>query len=193
MAFRFSSQAQHTTRSDKMESLRCLICGEVFIGTARPSNCPFCGAKAIHLVPAGQWTDENESVASLTEVSRANLARSLQLEVNAGPFYKDASEKARSVSLRGVFKGLAKVESEHASVFRKLLRTEFPAPEPALSVSLGDELSDLKEALAREQEATALYRRFAEEAVEPRVKKVFAAISEVESSHITLENDITAG
>jgi hypothetical protein len=40
-------------------------------------------------------------------------------------------------------------------------------------------------------EATELYDRFSKEAVEPRVKKVFAAISEVESSHIVLEEDIT--
>jgi rubrerythrin len=175
-----------------MESLRCLICGEVYIGTARPSNCPFCGAKGKHLVPAEQWTDENDTVTALTEISRANLARSLQLEVNAGPFYRDASAKASSVNLQGVFKGLAKVESEHASVFRKILNCEFPAPEPAASVSQGDESEDLKVALAREVEATELYSRFADEAVEPRVKKVFAAISEVESGHITLENDITA-
>src|SRR5512135_320353 len=176
----------------EMESLRCQICGEVFIGTARPSNCPFCGVKGKHLVPTEQWTDENLAVTSLSEVSRANLAKSLQLEVNAGPFYRDASEKARSINLQGVFKGLAKVESEHASVFRKLLKCEFPAPEPGQSVSLGDELEDLKEALDREYVANELYSRFADEAVEPRVKKVFEAISEVESGHITLETGITA-
>ncbi len=175
-----------------MESLRCQICGEVFIGTARPSNCPFCGVKSKHLVPTEQWTDENLTVTALSEISRANLARSLQLEVNAGPFYRDASEKARSINLQGVFKGLAKVESEHASVFRKLLKCEFPAPEPAESVSLGDEWEDLKVALEREHVATELYSRFSKEAVEPRVKKVFAAISEVESGHIILEDDITA-
>src|SRR5512143_2534172 len=174
-----------------MESLRCTICGEVYIGKTRPSNCPFCGAMAIHRVDVEQWTDENETVTTLSEVSRANLARSLQLEVNAGPFYRDASAKAKSTNLQGVFKGLAKVESEHASVFRKLLKCEFPAPQPDQSVSLGDESEDLRVALEREVEATELYARFSNEAVEPRVKKVFAAISEVESSHIVLEEDIT--
>jgi endogenous inhibitor of DNA gyrase (YacG/DUF329 family) len=109
-----------------MESLRCLICGEVYIGKTRPSNCPFCGTKAIHMVDVEQWTDENETVTSLSDISRANLAHSLQLEVNAGPFYKDASAKAKSTNLQGVFKGLAKVESEHASVFSCLSASSRP-------------------------------------------------------------------
>lgn len=170
-----------------MDFCRCLICGEVYMGEGTPSNCPFCGAKAKYLVPAEQWVDENLTITELSDVSRKNLQAALQLEVNNAPFYKDASARAKSIELQGVFKYLFKIEREHADVVQKILKGEVPQPEPGKEVATDDEMQNLQAAHEREKHATKFYADSAKEAVEPRVKKVFLALSEIESDHVKLE------
>lgn len=170
-----------------MNFYRCLICGEVYMGDAVPSNCPFCGAKAKYFVPAEEWVDENVGIETLSDVSRRNLQAALQLEVNNAPFYKDASAKAKSIELQGVFKYLFKIEREHADVVQKILKGEVPRPEPGKEVAGDGEIANLLAAHEREKHATKFYADSAREAVEVRVKKVFLALSEIESDHVKLE------
>ncbi|MDH7479995.1 MAG: rubrerythrin, partial [Syntrophomonadaceae bacterium] len=109
-----------------MKLYRCLICGEAYMGTTKPSNCPFCGAPEEYLAGGDQWVDENLGLGELSEVSRSNLARALQLEVNNSAFYRDAMNRTSDIELQGVFKYLSKVEAEHASTIRKIIRVEPP-------------------------------------------------------------------
>ena len=176
-----------------MNFFRCQICGDVYIGPSKPGSCPYCGSKAKYLVPVAEWIDENTSITSLSDVSRGNLEKALQLEVNNSPFYRDASAKAKGMELQGIFKGLAKIEGEHASVLRKILNCDFPAPEPHREKATDDDMVNLKTAHERERIATDFYMMSAERAVEPRVKKVFTALSEIESDHIRLEEDLLNG
>ena len=130
---------------------------------------------------------------ALIEHAQGNLEKALQLEVNNAPFYRDASSRAKTMKLQGVFKGLAKVEAEHASLIRKILNCEFPAPEAHREKATDDDMVNLKTAHERERIATDFYMMSAERAVEPRVKKVFTALSEIESDHIMLEDDLLNG
>ena len=174
-----------------MNFYRCLICGDVYMGTELPTNCPFCGAQAAtYMVDAKAWVDENESIAGLSEVSRRNLKAALQLEVNNAPFYRDAFTKSENVELQGIFKCLAKIEAEHASVIKKILKCELPPPQDGKEVALESDIENLKAALKREISATAFYQKAAGESVEPRVKKVFIALSEIETDHIELEKQL---
>jgi phosphomannomutase/rubrerythrin len=173
-----------------MEFLRCQICGDVFIGVTRPSNCPFCGAKGRYMVPADKWTDENLSIDILSELSRKNLEHTLMLEVTNAAFYRDSSAKAKTALLQGVFKGLGKVEAEHASVVTKILKCGPPQLAPGMGVASDDDNENLYLAHMMEKEAARLYDQFAAEAVEPRVKKVFNALSEIESDHIGIEEGL---
>ncbi|MHB8172895.1 MAG: ferritin family protein [Nitrospirota bacterium] len=173
-----------------MQFFRCQICGDVYIGTTAPSSCPYCGAKARYLVPTEQWVDENLTVTGLSEISRQNLERALQLEIDNTPFYRDASARAKTMKLQGVFKGLSKVENEHASVIRKILKCEFPPPDPANSTATDDDGENLRNAHGREIEASKFYAKSSVQASEPRVKKVFLALSEIEADHIKLENEL---
>lgn len=170
-----------------MNFYRCLICGEVYMGDGAPSHCPFCGAKAKYLVIADQWVDENIGLGKLSDVSRKNLEAALQLEANNAPFYKDASARAKSIELQGVFKYLFKIEREHADVIQKILKVEAPQPEPGKEVAGDDEMENLRAAHEREKYATKFYADSAKQAVEPRVKKVFLALAEIESDHVKLE------
>ncbi|MBI5189774.1 MAG: ferritin [Nitrospirae bacterium] len=176
-----------------MKFFRCEICGEVYMGKSRPSNCPHCGALGKYLVPAADWTDENLSITELSDVSRSNLEKALQLEVNNAPFYRDASANAKTVELQGVFKALGKVEAEHASLVRKILGCEFPKPEPGREMATKDDTENLRIAHEREVFAAGFYKRASMNAAEPRVKKVFLALSEIETDHINLEEDFMNG
>ena len=170
-----------------MNFYRCLICGEVYMGDSVTSNCPFCGAWAKYFVPPAEWIDENKGLGELTDISRTNLEKALQLEVNNAPFYQDAMNRAKSMELQGIFKYLSKIEREHQSVVRKILKCGLPGVEPGKDVASDDEMENLRAALEREKSATAFYAQAAKEAVEPRVKKVFIALTEVESDHVKLE------
>jgi len=170
-----------------MSFYRCQICGEVYMGKVKPSNCPHCGALGKYLVPAEQWTDENETITSLTDISRENLSKALQLEVNNSPFYRDASAGAHTMELQGIFKALGKIEAEHASLIRKILDCEMPNPEPGREKATPDDLENIRLAHEREVFATSFYEGAAAKAVEPRIKKVFTALSEIENDHINVE------
>jgi rubrerythrin len=176
-----------------MEFRRCLICGELYLGTERPSRCPHCGSVAEYLVSAAAWVDENRTLGELSSVSSRNLERALQLEVDNDVFYGEAMEHADSVELEGVFKYLRKIEREHASVIRKILAGEFPAESAVRPRAVDDTMVNLTTARRLELEAIAFYSEAALEAVEQRVRRVFHALTEVETDHADQEAGFLAG
>lgn len=173
-----------------MKFYRCQICGDPFMGDAMPSHCPFCGAHQKYISTAAEWTDENATIGEISEVSRKNVEVALQLEVNNTVFYREASGKADTAELQGIFKNLSKIESEHASTFKKILTVEPPEPAADRETASDSDHENLMKARALEEHASALYAESALEAVEERIKKVFTAVSEVESDHIVLETDL---
>jgi hypothetical protein len=97
--------------------------------------------------------------------------------------------RTKNIELQGIFKYLSTIEKEHASVIKKILKVELPDPEPGKEVATDNDLENLTAAHKREESATAFYLEAAEQAVEPRVKKVFTVLAEVESDHVTLEKE----
>jgi rubrerythrin len=175
-------------KGERMKFYRCLICGDPYMGSEKPSHCPFCGAREEHLVSAAEWVDENESISELTGTSRANLEQAMQLEVNNKAFYADASARADLIELQGIFKNLSKIEGEHASTIKKILKVEPPEPEQAKKTASDSIHENLEAARKRETFASSFYAQSAGEATEERVKKVFSTLSEIESDHIQLES-----
>lgn len=173
-----------------MNFYRCQICGDVYMGKEKPSNCPFCGAKSKYLVKTEKWVDENLSINSLSEISKKNLEKALQLEVNNAPFYRDAMNRSKNITLQGIFKYLSKIEAEHASAVKKILKCELPQPEQGKETAVDDDMDNIRAAHEREKAAAAFYRKSASESREPRVKKVFTALSEIETDHIMLEEKL---
>jgi len=176
-----------------MEYYRCRICGEVYMGESAPDNCPFCGAAGNYLVAAKDWTDENTTIGELSKVSRTNLEKAVQLEVNNTLFYREASWYARTVELQGIFKYLSKIEKEHISVIGKLLKQEPPDPSDDREIASEDDTENLQVAKALEEKAAAFYTQSASEAVETRVNTVFTALAEIESGHISEEGRLLDG
>lgn len=173
-----------------MKFFRCQICGDPFMGNEMPSHCPFCGAHQNYISKAAEWVDENATIGEISGISRKNVEVALQLEVNNKVFYLEASGKADTIELQSIFKNLSKIEGEHASTFRKILKVEPPEPSDDRETASDSDHENLVKARELEEHASALYAQSALEAEEERIKKVFTAISEVESDHIVLETDL---
>lgn len=166
-----------------MKIFTCKICGEVYLGKEIPGSCPFCGVANKNLIPASVWKDEND--IELTEISKNNLELALQIELSNAAFYRCAFETLSNKELGLMFKGLSKVEREHASVFKKILKSK--KDEQIVEECDDDPKMCLEESFKREERAVNFYSKALEQATEPRLMEVFRAIMEVEKEHIELD------
>lgn len=170
-----------------MKIFVCNICGEVYLGKEKPVSCPFCGVGAAQLRLAHEWEDGNIGVV-LSDKSRKNLEDALQLELSNTAFYFCAADKLANKEAAKMFKGLAKVEREHASTFRKLLKL---AAMPEVKEECpADPAECIEQSYQRENRAVEFYTRALAEATEPRIRQVFGAIMNVERDHIALDEEM---
>jgi len=164
---------------------RCQICGDPYIGDSPPDNCPFCGAhrKYIHEAKKSKVTFD----VKLNEQDKANAKHALMVEVSNSAFYFCAASKTDDEEGKLLFKALAKVEAEHAVIWRKILKLD--------SVPSGNEKchtknrENLEDSHAREAKAIGFYRTAAKQSKNPRVKQIFNALVEVESDHLKLSEE----
>lgn len=161
---------------------RCEICGDPYIGKSPPDNCPFCGVHKRYIREAKD-ADVHFDV-ELTEKDKENVEHALQVEVSNAAFYSCASEKTNDSEGKLLFKILGKVEAEHASVWKKILKLD--------SVPKGNETShtinreNLEDSHARETKAIEFYKKAALESKNARVREIFGAFVEVETDHLQL-------
>ena len=165
-----------------MRLYRCRICGDPYLGLAVPSNCPFCGAHEKYMVVGEEWCEP--VTPEISEMSRKNIKKAIDLEVDNSKFYRDISDATGDLMGKGLFKALSKIEAEHASTFLKFVDLPKPQP-PEREISASYE-ENLEEAHRREKRAVKFYTQAAAYAVEERVKEVFLALVEIESDHIEL-------
>ena len=164
---------------------RCEICGDPYIGESAPDNCPFCGAHKKYIKEAKE-ANVNFDV-ELNEKDKANAERALQVEISNAAFYFCAAEKTDDEEGKLLFKVLGKVEAEHASVWRKILKLDsIPKGDDPCHVSNKENLEDSH---ARETRAIEFYKKAAEKSENPRVKQIFEALVEVETDHLKLSEE----
>lgn len=169
-----------------MELVRCRICGEVYFGK-HPTHCPFCGAHGLYLIGIGQWTDENVGL-ELVGPDKTNLETTRDLEYENTRFYRAAAVAAQTDELKGYFKYLAKIENEHYNVAIKMLGGQ---KDPSIfepSEEMGSDLKNLEHSKEKEDHASKLYATFIANSGSERLKTFFAALSEVEADHISLDD-----
>jgi rubrerythrin len=162
----------------------CEICGDAYIGEGEPHNCPFCGAKSNFIKPAFEARPIVNETIELTEVSRKNLLETLNLEINANAIYLCMAGKADSYAVKAMYKRLAKVEFEHATIVTKILEMEMPGIEGKSCND--DEEKNFDQTVELEEHATSLYHGFAQTATEKEIKIFFTALAQVEKEHIDL-------
>jgi len=167
-----------------MKVYRCRICGEVYIGEEKPRSCPFCGAHENYFVLAKEWKLIQSE--SLSEISKENLRKALELEIDNTNFYKAVSERSKDVYVSSMFKGLSKVEREHASAICKHLKIEKPDSKVGLDKAVDSDRANIEEANRREKRAVKFYTEARNQAPEEEIKEFFKALMEIESDHIIL-------
>jgi len=170
----------------KIKVFRCRICGDPFIGSEAPKQCPFCGAAQRFFIEAQDWNPDEFNV-NLSEISKKNLEAALQLELDNAAFYdcaKNAADKAGDHYSLAKFKALMKVEREHASAISKFLKISIPELEK--QACNANAKANSKEGFEREDRAIKAYAKFRGEATEPRLKEFFSALVEIETEHLDL-------
>ena len=165
---------------------RCRICGEVYIGTEKPVTCPFCGAHEKFFVPAKEWNLLHAD--SISDITKENLKKALDLEIDNTNFYKAVSGRSKDVHVSSMFKGLSKVEREHASTICKHLGIQKPESNVGLDKAVDSDKDNIAEANRREKRAVKFYGEARGQAPEKEFKEFFMAIAQIESDHITLTN-----
>ena len=170
----------------KVKVFRCRICGDPYIGTGAPTQCPFCGAQQRYFAEGKDWNPDEFNV-TLSDVARKNLRAALQLEIDNAAFYdcaKNAAKKAGDEYGFAKFKALMKVEFEHASAISKFLKISLPELEKLMCNA--DSQKNTKEGWERENRAIKAYARFRDEVMESRLKEFFGALVEIETDHLDL-------
>lgn len=161
---------------------RCGICGDPYVGDEAPSNCPFCGAHRAYFKEAKDSVVTFE--VELTAKDRANAEHALQVEVSNSTFYFCAAAKTDDAEGKLLFKALGKIENEHATIWRKILRLDkTPIGHETCHVQNTDNLNESHE---RETRAINFYKQAAVESDHPRMKEIFTSLVEIETDHLHL-------
>ncbi len=173
-----------------MKVYRCQICGEVYIGEEKPKSCPFCGAHENYFVLAEEWKLLQSQ--TLSDITKENLKKALDLEIDNTNFYKAVSEKSKDTYVKSIFKGLSKVEREHASAICKHLKTEKPVSKTGLDTAVDSDEANREEVNRREKRAVKFYGEARNQVPEEAIKEFFKALIEIETDHIILTKEITS-
>jgi rubrerythrin len=161
---------------------RCEICGESYIGNEAPTQCPFCGAnrRFIRLAKLAKVSFD----MILVEKDLANVRQALELELGNAGFYFCASRNTDDEEGRAMFKALSKVEAEHASIWKKILKLE--KVEMKTESCSKRNAENLMASHTRETRAIEFYKKAGQETPNPRLKQIFTALVEVETDHLSL-------
>jgi len=169
-----------------MKTYICEICGDAYIGEDKPSQCPFCGARRDFIKEGREAKPIVNETIEVNEKDRANLMETLDLEMNANAIYLCMAGKTNKYEIKAMYKRLAKVELEHATIVTKLLKIE--KPEVIEKICADSEGDNFNETIKLEDHASALYTQFAGESENANLKKFFGALSMVEKEHEELIN-----
>jgi rubrerythrin len=164
---------------------RCEICGDPYVGDEPPTNCPFCGAHRRYIKEAKKAVVNYDLL--LNETDKANVEHALEVEVSNASFYFCAADKTDDAEGKLLFKALGKVEAEHASIWRKILKLPSVPQKKEECKSANQE--NLEESNRRETRAIGFYIKAAADASDSRIKQVFTALVEVETDHLRLSEE----
>lgn len=171
---------------EKAKLFRCKICGDPYVGDRPPGRCPFCGAYEKFIVEAKDFHETYD--IEMTEKEKANVEEALQLEIGNAAFYFCAAKRSDNEENRQLFKALGKVEAEHASIWKKVLKLD-KVDIPTSEACAVQSLKNLQESHDREDKAIKHYKQFAAEAKSERLKTLFLAIVQVETDHLHLSEE----
>jgi len=164
---------------------RCEICGDPYIGETPPANCPFCGAHLRYIKEACKTAADFD--VQLNSRDRANVEHALEVEISNSAFYFCAAMQTNDPEGKLLFKALGKVEAEHASIWKKILK--LPSIPAGSEQCYPENSENLRESHRRETNAIEFYKISAKESENPRIRQLFEALVEVETDHLHLSQE----
>jgi rubrerythrin len=170
----------------KAKLWRCKICGDPHIGVKAPDRCPHCGAYQKFIVEAKEYKETFD--VELNETDKANAEKALEVEISNAQFYFCAAAKAKDDETKNLFKALGKVEAEHASVWKKILKMD-SIEIPDYDKCSAENIDNLKESHEREERAIKFYGEAAKASENERVRQIFGAFVQVETDHLHLSEE----
>jgi rubrerythrin len=123
----------------------------------------------------------------LSARDKANVEYALKVEISNSSFYSCAADKTNDPEGKLLFKALGKIEAEHASIWRKILK--LGSVPPGSETCHTENVENLKESHEREARAIAFYRKSAMESDHPRIRELFEALVEIETDHLHLSEE----
>jgi rubrerythrin len=170
--------------SNGVKTFICEICGDAYIGEEVPKNCPFCGARIGFIKKGNEAKPIVNQDVKISNLSKENLKKTYALEIEAVAIYNCMAGKAKSYEIKAMYKRLAKVEMEHATIVTKLLKTD--RPEIGTEICSEEDAENFQKTIALEENASNLYSQFAKDAEEKEIRIFFTALTQAESDHIEL-------
>lgn len=167
-----------------MKTFICEICGDAYVGIEKPKNCPFCGARENFIKLGNEANPIVNQKIELSEETKKNLKATYDLEVKASALYTCMAGKAKTYEIKAMYKRLAKVELEHAVIVTKLLNIDRPTI--GTETCDDEDIENFKKTISLEENATSLYKKFAQGASEQNIKILFTALAQAEQDHIEL-------
>jgi rubrerythrin len=167
-----------------MKTFICEICSDAYLGTEKPKNCPFCGAREPFIKLGNEANPVVMIKEELSDITKKNLEATLELEMRANAIYTCMAGKAATMEINKMYKRLAKVELEHAVICTKLLDIEMPAVDS--EVCSDADIENFQKTIELEEHASGLYAEFAKTSTEKHVKIMFTALNQAEQDHIEL-------
>ena len=164
----------------------CEICGDAYIGEDKPTDCPFCGAKENFIKSEVEAQPIFLRQEKIGDETKKRMLETYKLETNAVAIYNCMAEKAKEYSQKAMYKRLAKVEMEHATIVTKFLAMS--RPEIEKRDCSNDEKKNFQITAELEENATVLYAQFTRLSSEKVAKIFFTALSQVEKNHLDLIN-----
>ncbi|MCJ7688856.1 MAG: ferritin family protein [Clostridiaceae bacterium] len=181
--------------------MKCLICGmDININNFNINSkgllednesecvkyCPFCGVNTKYIKVENEEIFDAR-VKRLDPSTLVILDHAMKLEIFNSDFYKAAAVLASSVEVKETFEALSKIERMHAIVHMKL--GGFKELPKLVNIDYSKHKTDkslMNLAEDREIHASQFYEKKLKKIVDPNVKEVFIALSQVERDHIKI-------
>ena len=165
---------------------RCIVCGDGYIGTNAPPNCPFCGAHVGYILEAKD-AQVNFDVP-LSAKDQANVEHALKVEISNSAFYACAANQTNDPEGKILFKALGKIEAEHASIWKKILKTGIrSAGKRRLPHG---ECREFERVPRKGNQGDRILQKVSQpNSDHPRIRQLFEALVEIETDHLQLSEE----
>ena len=171
---------------ERMKVFRCQICGEPYLGVQKPTNCPFCGSLAKHIVNATEY--KRVEAGELPEAIKKNLEKARDVMVRNAEFYICSAYPMDAPESEALLLALARTEHKHADLVSDILGMHRPPIEYNPRTCHPIYLKNLEEARLRGRSSLAFYREIARGATDERVKQLFEALVEAIENQVDLQS-----